>query len=80
MSSKGRKVINAANIPCEWPVVPTLVLYLFLDRVDASGVVWGIIGTFVVLAWVLVAIDVFTREQLPPLDDIYRRLGMEFKD
>jgi hypothetical protein len=62
-----RTVINPANLPCRWPVIGTCVWYLLLEHFNSPGLVWGITGTLVFLAWVLVAIDVFTCKQLPEM-------------
>jgi hypothetical protein len=47
-----KKVISWNSLPFPMPVHLTLILYLLLDRWDASQVVWGIAGTLVVLIWI----------------------------
>jgi hypothetical protein len=63
----GRKVINKNNARCNFPIIATLVWWLVLDKIDAPGWAWGVIGTILVVGWVVIIIDVFTREELPEM-------------
>jgi len=55
---KKLKKIARQNIPHNFPVVSTTVAWLLLDRLDASGIVWGIVGTVFAILWVLVLLDI----------------------
>ena len=54
---KKKKVISFNNLPPKSPIVSTGVAYLFLDKFDASGLVWGIVGTVFVLVWIVWIVD-----------------------
>jgi len=55
---KKLKKIARQNIPHNFPVVSTTVAWLLLDRLDASGIVWGIVGTIFAIWWVLTILDI----------------------
>ena len=55
---KRYKKIARQNIPHNFPLVSTTVAWLLLDRLDASGIVWGIVGTVFAILWVLVLLDI----------------------
>ena len=44
--------IDYKNLPHTLPVNFTLMMWLLLDRFQAPGWVWGVVGTVVVLAWI----------------------------
>ncbi len=46
-----KKVIKVDNLPTKFPVFPTMTMYLFLDKVNAAGWVWGAVGFFFVMVW-----------------------------
>lgn len=46
---KERKSISTKNMPPRLPLVAFAVAFLFLDRFNAPGYVWGIIGTLAVI-------------------------------
>lgn len=49
---KPRRVIDASCLPLRMPLLPSIVLWLLLDRLQAPGFVWGIVGTIMALLWI----------------------------
>lgn len=66
MKTKKRKVINPQNMPINMPILNTMVFYLMLEHLNSPGYVWGVIGTVVILGWIVWIIDILTRETLEP--------------
>lgn len=61
---KQRKVVHGKNLAMRSPVLTILVFWLVLDRLDAPGWVWGVVGTIAVvllLAWI---VDIFNIEHI----------------
>ena len=46
------------------PVIGTMVWYLVLDKFSAPGWMWGVLGTLLIVVWVVAIIDIFNREQV----------------
>lgn len=63
------KVIAYKNLPTKWPLVPTAVIYLVLDRLDASKFYWGLMTGIIFILWLSVAYIVFTQEQVNIFDE-----------
>lgn len=59
-------VIRAKNLPTRWPIFPTAVLYLLLDRFHAPGYAWGIAGTCAAIIWIAVIVAQFTETPAEP--------------
>lgn len=55
---KKTPVIAYSNLPLKPPFIGTAVIYLLLDKFQVSEIIWGIIGTVVVLYWVLYFLSV----------------------
>ena len=53
---KNEKVISVKNLPARFPVLTTAVSYLYLDKYNAAGWVWGVVGTVLAILWILVVI------------------------
>jgi hypothetical protein len=61
----GRKVIAGKQLPqISWPVTATGMWYLLLDKWHAPGWVWGVVGTFMAIIWIICGIDIYTRDQV----------------
>lgn len=63
-----RKVIAGKNLPMNPPLAVTLVWYLFLDKVGASGIWWGVIMTIMAFVWLVWLINAFNQEPI----DLFR--------
>ena len=62
-----KKVINAKNKSVPLPVVGSIAWYLLLDKFNAPGWLWGALGFAFTIVWVAAIVDIFNREELPPL-------------
>ena len=60
--TKTRYVIPVDHLPVRPPILFTAVVGMGLDLYHAPGVVWGVLGTAVVLAWVGWAISLARQE------------------
>lgn len=60
-----RTVLPWAVMPAQLPTQTTALAYLLLDRWQAAGWVWGIVGTVLALIWVIALIRMFTDKQKP---------------
>ncbi len=47
------KVIHYSNLPARLPTVSTIVVWLLLREIDASGIVQGVVWTIVAILWAL---------------------------
>lgn len=45
------KKIDPKYLPYRSPLISSVVLWFLLDRLDASDITWGIVGTLMTLAW-----------------------------
>lgn len=61
---EARTVISADCFRLRLPVIDTIVMYLFLDKLNSPGWVWGIAGTLFAIIWILAIIDVITRKEI----------------
>ena len=52
--------IHRDNIPFSLPIGPTLLSWLFFDRIKISSFGWGIYWSAVVLLWILILHDIYT--------------------
>lgn len=57
-----RKVISYKNLPAKIPVVSPVVAYLLLDKLNASGWIYGVAGTFFVLLFIACISSKITQE------------------
>lgn len=57
------KVISYKNMPVRLPVGGSCVLYLLLDRFQAPGWVWGVLGTLLAILWIVAVHKMFTQKQ-----------------
>jgi hypothetical protein len=58
---KPRKVLHGTQLPTKLPITFTIVAWLLMDRVHASGWVWGVMGTLIGILWILSVIAVATQ-------------------
>jgi len=49
---KKKRVIAYSSLPTRLPMWPTIVLYLLLEHLQASGLVQGIVYTLLALWWI----------------------------
>jgi hypothetical protein len=65
---KTRKVISPKNLS-KSPLLLGAVLYLLLDRFNASGVMWGIVGTIFGIMFIAWVIDLYHTENVDIFED-----------
>ena len=58
------KRIAYKNLPAKWPIVPTITFWLLLDKIGVGDVAWGVFYTLAAIIWVIIAVAVFTTEQV----------------
>jgi len=56
------KKIMVSNLYTNLPITPGITLWLLLDRLNASGVTWGIYWTLIVIIFIAVLTQIFTTE------------------
>jgi len=66
---KSVKVISYKQIPVRIPTVPTIVAWLLLDRLQAAGWVWGVVGTMFALIWISSVTTFFMQETVDVIKD-----------
>ena len=49
---KKKRVVAPSSLPTRIPLWPTIVLYLLLEHLQASGLVQGIVYTLLALWWI----------------------------
>lgn len=59
-------VLAWKHYPAKLPIIPTIVFWLALERLSAPGWAWGVVGTILVVGWVLNIIALFRQEQRSP--------------
>jgi len=58
------KVIALKNLPTKVPVLSSAVIYLYMDKFNASPLIWGIVGTLWGLFLLLSIVAVCTQERV----------------
>lgn len=58
------KVVASKNLPFRPPVIATIVMWLFLDRLDAPDIAWGIMGTLYAIVWIAWIAYAFQKEEV----------------
>jgi len=66
---KSVKVISYKQLPAKIPTVPTAVAWLLLDRLQAAGWVWGVVGTMFALIWIGSVTAFFMQETVDVIKD-----------
>jgi hypothetical protein len=60
-----RTVIPWNQLPAQLPIQTTALVYLLLKHFDAPGWVCGVVGTMLVLLWVLAVVRMYTDKPKP---------------
>lgn len=63
-----KKVISWDNLPVRYPVLPTVVVWLLMDRFHASGWIQGVVWTLVGIIWLVVIISAWTSDSVDILN------------
>ena len=58
------KTLARKNLPVSSPILPTLAWWLLLDRLEVSGVVWGVAYSVAALVWAVNLYTLFKTEQV----------------
>lgn len=85
---KKSKVISYKNLPARLPWLSTAVAYLFLDKFNAVGWVWGMVITLFSILWILciagkclqTSVDVFNAEDKPEIKSKFAERLNEMKE
>ena len=64
---KKTKVISTKNMPFRLPIYQTLVAWLVLERMDASGWIYGAVGMLFVFVWIIAICGLIYSEQVSVL-------------
>ena len=65
---KKRIVLDHNCLPSRLPIWTSATAWLLLDRFSPSGWVWGAVGCFFLLLWIVAIWAVVTQEKVNPLD------------
>jgi len=63
------KEISAKNLPTKLPVGITVLIWLMLDKMNASDLTYGIAYTLVVMAWIGAIYKMYNRETVDLFKD-----------
>lgn len=66
---KKSNVISWKNLPARLPWVSTAVAYLYLDKYNAPGWVWGMVITLFAILWILCLLAKALQNQVDILKD-----------
>lgn len=58
------------NLPARPPVLLTAVTWLLLDRLDASGLWWGVAITLLALIWINQIVGMVREDHVDVIDEI----------
>ena len=58
------KVISPKNLPTKIPVSFTAILFLIMDKYNAAGWVWGLVGGVMALLWIGCIITISKEERM----------------
>ena len=61
---KKRYVIRQDNLPMRSPLLATLLAWLVMERLSSPEWVWGAIGLFLAIIWIVWFIDLFKTRPL----------------
>lgn len=60
----GKAVIKLKYLPHRLPTTSTIATYLLLDKLQVSGVIWGVFYTVYSLVWIFVIYSMSTTKYL----------------
>lgn len=63
------RVIPSKRLPVRPPIVLTVTMWLLLDRLYVSEVVWGIMGTVIAIVWIAAIYAMIVQKFADPFDD-----------
>jgi len=66
---KKQKVIATKNFGARSPILMTAVAYLFLDKFNAVGWVWGVVATLFVILWIGYFVTLATSDPVDIFED-----------
>lgn len=64
MVKNKKRVISRKNLPKRIPLYQAMVAYLMLDKFNASGWVWGVVGTIFFLVTIVSFHDIMTEDEV----------------
>jgi len=63
------KVVSPNNLRARAPLASTILSYLLLERFEAQGWVWGVVGTLFAIVWIAWASRVWNEEHVDVFKD-----------
>lgn len=67
---KKLKVFKYSYFPARLPLFDTIVIYLLLDKLQVSQLVWGIVGTIVILWWFLSLLAIIFLQDITTIEEL----------
>ena len=69
---KKKRVVAPSSLPTRIPLWPTIVIYLLLEKLQATGLVQGIVYTLLALWWIyaIVSLNEEERRDVPGFGDL----------
>lgn len=64
-------VLAEKNFAMRPPLWQTLTAWLFLDRVQAAGWIYGVVGCVLAFAWIIFFIDQFSPRQRVSIEEMF---------
>lgn len=58
------KRISHKNLPVKIPVTSTAVIYLYLDKYNAPGWLWGVVVTLIVIVLILTISIIYKEDKV----------------
>lgn len=58
-------VLPLDHLPVRMPLIPSIVFYIALDMYKAPGWLWGVVGSIMVLVWIVWAAMAWRQEVRP---------------
>lgn len=66
---KTKKVISTNNLPARLPIYQTLTAWIALDYFNAPQWLWGAIGLFFIILWIVAIITISNQKHIDLFDD-----------
>lgn len=70
---KKQKVIKRKNIESGLNLSLYVIIYLLLDRFNASPLVWGIVGTLCAIVFISTIISIFSQKKVDIFEEINKK-------